>query len=238
MSPSRKARLAELFAKPFAHRGLHGAGIIENSRAAFRAAIEAGHGIELDVQAAEYGFAYVFHDYDLDRLSEGHGPIADLEPEQIETIKLRGTDETIPPLKEILSLIGGRAPILIEVKARGPAYHQLCSDVCNAIWDYKGGVAVMSFNPRVGHWFARHFPQFLRGLVVTEQDKQGWRGAVERRLSKWWAKPDFLAYDIRDLPSAFAAASGLPVGTWTVRTEAQRTTAAAHADQIIYERPA
>jgi glycerophosphoryl diester phosphodiesterase len=96
----------------------------------------------------------------------------------------------------------------------------------------------MSFNPEVGAWFARHAPHVLRGLVVTEHGKKGLRGRIERRLFLWRARPDFLAYDVRDLPSRFASrarARGLPVFTWTVRTDSDRARAAAHADQIIFE---
>ena len=236
-SPSRRARLAELFAKPFAHRGLHGAGIIENSRGAFRAAIRAGHGIELDVQAAQHGEPVVFHDYELTRLTGKRGLVADLETEELEQIGLRGTNESIPTLEAILNLIGGQIPLLIEVKTKSRAYHQLCYWTDSLLRQYDGPVGVMSFNPRVGHWFAKHAPDVLRGLVATEEGDPC-RGRLKRWLSCKWSKPDFLAYDIRDLPSRFAAASGLPVATWTVRTEAQQATAAAHADQIIYEVPA
>jgi hypothetical protein len=100
-----------------------------------------------------------------------------------------------------------------------------------------GAVGVMSFNPEVGAWFARHAPARLRGLVVTEQGK-GLKGMVERPLALWRSRADFLAYDIRDLPSRFAdaqRASGMPVLTWTVRTIADRARAAEHASQIIYE---
>jgi glycerophosphoryl diester phosphodiesterase len=96
----------------------------------------------------------------------------------------------------------------------------------------------MSFNPEIGHHFARQAPQLLRGLVVTEQ-KKGLRGLVERPLALWRSRADFLAYDIRDLPSRFAdaqRAKGTPVLTWTVRTPADRARAAEHASQIIYEK--
>jgi glycerophosphoryl diester phosphodiesterase len=234
LSPLRQTRLDALFAKPFAHRGLHGRGILENSRAAFRAAIQAGHGIELDVQATEIGEAIVFHDYALDRLTDEQGCVADLSIEQARAIRLRSSEETIPTLEEVLHLIDGRAPLLIEVKTKSPAYYQLCHWIEGCLQQYSGPVGVMSFNPRVGAWFARHYPERLRGLVVTEEGIPR-RGRLKRRLSLWWSRADFLAYDIRDLPSAFAAASGLKIGTWTVRTEAQRATAAQHADQIIYE---
>jgi uncharacterized protein len=237
-SPSRQSELAELIAKPFAHRGLHGRAGPENSRGAFAAAIAAGDGIELDVQASAEGAAIVFHDDALDRLTGAAGPICGLAAAEIARIRLRDSDETIPALDEVLKLIDGRAPLLIEVKARGGRHRPLCASVAAALADYPGPVAVMSFNPRVGHWFARHRPRVLRGLVVTEQDKPKLRGRIERALSLRWARPDFLACDIRDLPSHFAAGAGLPVLTWTVRGAAERARAAAYADQIIYEAPA
>jgi glycerophosphoryl diester phosphodiesterase len=95
----------------------------------------------------------------------------------------------------------------------------------------------MSFNPEVSRWYAGHAPLVTRGLVVTEAGRR-WRGHVERRLALWRARPDFLAYDVRDLPSRFAARArrrGLPVFTWTCRGEEQVTRARANADQIIYE---
>jgi len=240
-SKSRQAELQALGARPFAHRGLHGGGRIENSRAAFAAAIEGGFGIELDVQAALYGEPIVFHDNRLDRLTGSTGPLAELEADAVTAIALTGSTEKIASLAEILSLVAGRTPLLIEVKARGPAYHQLCYWVEGELQTYSGPVGVMSFNPQVGHWFARHAPQRLRGLVVTEQGKGKWRGRMERNLALWRARPDFLAYDIRDLPSetsAFARFEGRPVYTWTVRTDDDRSRAAEHADQIIFEQPA
>ena len=234
MSPLRATRLDELFAKPFAHRGLHGAAIIENSRAAFRAAIDAGHGIELDVQASGDCEAIVFHDYELGRLTDAQGRLAEMSAAALRAIPLKREAEGLPTLADILALIDRRAPLLIEVKSPGRRVAALSGAVARALEPYIGPVAVRSFNPSIPRWFARHRPEVLRGLVVTEEGRPR-RERLKRKLSLWWSKADFLAYDIRDLPSAFAAASGLKVGTWTVRTEAQRATAAAHADQIIYE---
>ena len=237
MSPSREAELRRLTARPFAHRGLHGQGRIENSRAAFEAAIEARHGIELDVQASRDGQAVVFHDERLDRLTGQSGAVCVLARAELERIRLRDSDETIPSLAEIMALIAGRAPLLIEVKAPGREVGALSRAVADALSGYDGPVAVMSFNPEVGHWFARHQPDRLRGLVVTEKGRK-WRGWVARRLALWRSRADFLAYDIRDLPSAFAESAqrrGLRVLTWTVRTLSDRARAAEHADQIIYE---
>jgi glycerophosphoryl diester phosphodiesterase len=239
-SPSRRNRLTGLISRPFAHRGLHGAGRIENSRAAFEAAIAAGRGIELDVQGAADGTAMVFHDAQLERLTEASGPLLARSADELRRIRLRGSDETIPTLEEVLALIGGRAPLLIEVKAPGRDASGLSRAVAHLLERYTGAVAVMSFNLEVGHWFARHAPETLRGLVVTQAGRR-WRGSVARHLAAWRARPDFLAYDIRDLPSGFAAAQrakGLPVLTWTCRSVADWARAGEHADQIIYEEPA
>jgi glycerophosphoryl diester phosphodiesterase len=181
----------------------------------------------------------VFHDYDLERLTDGFGAVRTLGAAELRRIRFRGSDETIPTLEEILALIGGRTPLLIELKSPGRRVAQLCRAVRHALDDYRGPVAVMSFNPEIGHIFARQAPQLLRGLVVTEQGK-GWRGRVERPLALWRSRADFLAYDIRDLPSRFAGAQrarGMPVLTWTVRTPADRARAAEHDSQIIYENP-
>ena len=237
MSPSRETELRQLIARPFAHRGLHGPGRIENSRAAFQAAIAARHGIELDVQISGDGQAVVFHDEWLHRLAVDEGMVRARTVAELARIRLRDSDETIPSLPEILALIDGRAPLLIEVKAPNREVGALCRAVSDALKVYSGPVAVMSFNPEVGRWFAKYDPARLRGLVVTEKGRP-WRGGLKRRLSLWRSKADFLAYDIRDLPSRFAEAArrkGLKVTTWTVRTMADRARAAEHADQIIYE---
>jgi glycerophosphoryl diester phosphodiesterase len=222
---------------PFAHRGLHGPGVVENGLAAFDAAVAAGHGVELDVQLSRDGEAMVFHDYELDRLTGEAGAVASRTSAELGVIAYRDGERGIPTLPRALRLIAGRVPLLIEVKSRNRRIAPLCEAVRRALDDYGGAVGVMSFNPEVGRWFARHAPEVLRGLVVSEAGKKGLRGRIERRLSRFRSHADFLACDIRDLPSRFAATAGLPMFTWTVRSEADRARAAAHADQIIYEAP-
>ena len=236
----RRSRLAGLISRPFAHRGLHGRGIPENSRAAFDAAIAAGRGIELDVQASADGRAMVFHDERLDRLAAAAGAVAARTAGELGAIRLKGSAETIPTLDEVLALVGGRTGLLIEVKAPGRRADGLSGAVERALRGYKGPVAVMSFNPEVGRWFAVHAPATLRGLVVTEKGRRRRDGLV-RRLAAWRVRPDFLAYDIRDLPSTFAAAQrslGRPILTWTCRSDSDWARAGEHADQVIFEMPA
>jgi glycerophosphoryl diester phosphodiesterase len=241
--PPAPSRVAFLVAQPYAHRGLHGSGIVENSRAAFAGAIAAGHGIELDIQVSSDGEPFVFHDDRFERLTDESGGIGERRGAEVARIQLRGTNETIPRLSEILALVGGRVPILIEVKSSPYPMGAVCLAIRRLLEGYAGRVAVMSFNPDVGRWFNEHAPRVVRGLVVTEQGERkglGWlKGVLARQLSLIRAKPDFLAYDIRDLPqSSFARAQrkrGLPVLTWTVRTAVHERAATAHADEIIYE---
>jgi glycerophosphoryl diester phosphodiesterase len=238
LSPFRKAepprRPDWLAARAYAHRGLHGAERPENSRAAFAAAIAADFGIELDVQASLGGTAFVFHDDRLDRLAEGQGPLARRHPEELATIRLRGSDETLPTLPDVLAQIAGRTPVLIEIKS-GHATRALCGSVRAALDAYRGPAAIMSFHPGAVGWFARRAPHVIRGLVISEEGKNR---RFARSVGLCCARPDFLAYDIRSLPSAFAArqrARGLTLLSWTVRTPREAGTAALHADQIIHE---
>ena len=142
-SRSRQAELTRLAARPFAHRGLHGPSRPENSRAAFEAAIAAGSGIELDVQASRDGEAMVFHDYDLDRLTAAHGRTADLTGAELGALALSGTAETIPSLAQVLALIGGRTPLLIEVKSPDRHVVPLCRAVAAALEEGSGPIGIM-----------------------------------------------------------------------------------------------
>ncbi len=243
--PPQAERVAFLGAQAFAHRGLHDGKLVENSREAFRRAIAAGVGIELDVQSAKGGEPFVFHDATLERLTAHTGVVGAHLAQQLDAIKLKGSDETIPRLAEILALVEARVPILIEVKIKSRHVGLFCLGIRRVLEGYQGRFAIMSFNPEVGRWFAQHAPKMVRGLVVTqEQERGGWRmlrGRAIRHLAMWRAKPDFLAYDIRDLPASFPAqqrARGLKVLTWTVRTSEQESRALAHADEIIFERTA
>tara|TARA_R110002124_G_scaffold321_1_gene1291 strand:- start:163 stop:924 length:762 start_codon:yes stop_codon:yes gene_type:complete len=233
-------RVAFLTGQPYAHRGLHGDGVLENSPAAFEAAIKLGHGIECDVQAAEDGRAFVFHDYELDRLTAQSGLIGKLRADDIDGIQLNGGHGKIPRLRETLAQVDGRVPILIEIKSRNMLVGPLCLSVRRALEGYGGKAAVMSFNPLVGAWFRKNAAHVVRGLVVTEEGSNNWRGRIARHRNLWTAQPDFLAYDIRDLPSRFAAsqrARGLPVVTWTVRSAEQEKSASLYADEPVYELP-
>jgi glycerophosphoryl diester phosphodiesterase len=223
----------------YAHRGLHGDGAPENSPTAFARAIEGGFGIECDVQRSGDGHALVFHDWELDRLTGEIGAVSDRTVGELTKVTLSGCSDQIPTLRDVLRQIGGRVPLLIEVKSKVERrVNSFCLAVRRDIEGYDGQVAVMSFDPRVSHWFRKHAPHIVRGLVVTEEDSRTFSGTFKRHVSLWHAKPDFLAYDIRDLPSAFAGAQrkrGLPLLTWTVRSAELRERANEFADAPIAE---
>jgi glycerophosphoryl diester phosphodiesterase len=243
--PPTPSRIAFLAKQPYAHRGLHSPSIVENSRAAFTAAIALGHGIELDVQSARDGEAFVFHDDRLDRLTFASGDIVKTAAEALDRTQLRGSHEMIPRLAEILALVRGQVPLLIEIKAAESKVGLLCLSVRRALEGYRGDVAIMSFNPKVVAWFSRRAPRVTRGLVISDQGAMGlWQSTKQqalRRIGFWQSAPDFLAYDVRDLPSGFASVQrrrGLPILTWTVRTALEERIALGSADEIIYEKPA
>ena len=235
-------RVHWLKAQRFAHRGLHGPTIVENSRAAFQAAIDRGFGIELDVQASRDGEAFVFHDRDLDRLADASGRLGARQSPELDKIRLQGSDEMIPRLTDIIQLIDGRVPLLVEVKTGRRDIAPLCQSVRRALAGAAGPVAVMSFDPAVPRWFRQNMPDMVRGLVVTEDgphalpDKA--RAALGRHRDLWAARPDFLAYDVVYLAGGFVQRQrrrGVPILSWTIRSAADREQVRRYADAPIFE---
>lgn len=216
------AQVGWLRGQTYAHRGLHGAGVPENAPSAFALAIARGLGIECDVQRTSDGQAVVFHDWDLDRLTGESGPVIERPASELARITLTGSADRIPTLRQFLDQVGGRVPVLIEVKSRADLHAApLCLAVRRALEGYRGQVAVMSFDPRVSRWFARHSPHIPHGLVVTENGNRTLPALIRLYLAFWQGKPQFLAWDVRDLPSPFVTAQrkrGFPVLTWTVRS--------------------
>ena len=232
-------RVAWLGRQEYAHRGVHDEQVVENSPSAFAEAISRGMGIECDVQKSRDGRAMVFHDWSLERLTPLSGRVAKRDAAELEQVPLRGTGDCIPTLERMLAQVAGRVPLLVEIKSkkdRSPI--PLCLAVHRALEGYVGDVSVMSFDPRVPRWFRANSPGPVRGLVVTEENARGLRGWLKRQCTLWHGKPEFLAYDVRDLPSRFASAQqarGLPLLTWTVRSPALRERATLHADAPIAE---
>lgn len=223
----------------YAHRGLHGAGVPENSLAAAEGAIAAGLGIECDIQLSADNVPMVFHDWELERLTGATGMAASRTADELEALNLQGTYQHPMRLAHFLDLVAGRVPLLIEIKSL-PGFNiaNCCTEVSRVLANYSGPFAVMSFDPRMGAWVRKHEPAFVRGLVGTDTFDHGflsaWRapGALEQ------ADPDFLAIDIRDLPNALTdlwRAERRPLLSWTIRSPHLRRRALGCVDALIAE---
>ncbi|MBV7410810.1 glycerophosphodiester phosphodiesterase family protein [Maritimibacter sp. DP1N21-5] len=251
MTPS--VPLPDAFLKaPIAHRAYHdkARGRPENAPAAIRAALEAGYGIEVDIQPSRDGVPMVFHDYDLGRLTHETGPVAQRTSSDLRAIRLKDSRETIPTLAEVLEMVGGRAPLLIEIKdqdgALGPNVGPLEAAVAAALMDYEGPVAVMSFNPHAVAALARLAPHIPRGLTTCAFAEDDWPLVKADRLAELAAIPDydrvgasFISHDATDLsaaPVSALKARGVPVLCWTVKSLAQETQARDIADNVTFER--
>lgn len=233
-------RVGFLTRTPFANRGLHGTRYVENSRAAVEAAVAHGYGVKVDVQFSLDGMAYVIADSTLDRLTESSGQVRHYASKQLSQIKLAGTDETLPKLDEILGLVAGRAPVLVELKAVEGHVSQLCVAVRHAIESYRGEAAVTSLHGEVSRWFASHGERVTRGLMLSDSSIYAKEEGSEKVQALWRAKPEFLVFDIADLPNRFALRQrkrGIPILTWTVASAEQQAIAAECADQMIFEAP-
>ncbi len=237
--------------KPLAHRALHDVadGRPENSRAAIRAAIARGYGIEIDLQASRDGAAMVFHDYDLGRLTPETGPLRQRDAATLAQIPLRGGDEGIPALPEILGLVAGRVPLLIELKDQhgqmGRTDGTLERATAAALAGYDGPVAVMSFNPNMVIEMAARAPDVPRGIVTCAYSPADWPLLREETRARLRAIPDFAAagasfvsHDVTDLANPRLAelrAQGAAILCWTVRSAEAEAKARQVADTITFE---
>ncbi len=235
--------------RPFTHRALHGPGRPENSRAAVRAAVAAGYGIEIDVQLSADGAAMVFHDYALDRLTGDRGPVRQRSAAELAAIRLTGGDEGVPTLPEVLAEVAGRVPLVIEIKdqdgAMGPNVGPLEAAVAAALRDYAGPVATMSFNPHAVAEMARLLPDRPRGLTTSHFPPADWPTVPEARRAELRGMPDldrvgasFISHEAKDLASpvvAAARASGRAVLCWTIRSPAAEAEARRFADSVTFE---
>ncbi len=195
---SRREEAAAFMPTPYAHRGLHGGGIPENSLAAFSAAVEAGFGIELDVQLSSDGAVMVFHDEDLARMTGKDASLCALTAAELGELRLSGTEEHIPTLAEVLSLVGGKAPLLVEIKPHH-ALAELCEKTAALLDEYGGPYMIESFHPLAVNWFRKNRPAVVRGQLSSRLFVKGKRTAsmflVQNLLLNFLARPDFIAFD-------------------------------------------
>jgi len=239
------------FLRPIAHRGLHNAkrGIVENTGPAFEAAIAKSYGIECDVRPAADGLPVVFHDEALSRLVAGRGPVAKVTERQLQSLRHRVGGAPILTFGELLELVSGRVPLLVEIKSEWhPPQKSFLTKLAAAANAYRGPIALMSFDPAVMALVRTLAPKLPRGMISGSYIGSGWwsrkisakRGAALRDLLESGpVAPDFYAYDVNALPTPVTEyarlVQGLPLFTWTVRTAKQRRIAASSADAMIFE---
>lgn len=210
---SRKRQIRPFLHTMFAHRGYHciEKGIPENSIPSFRAAISHGYGIELDVHLTSDGKLVVFHDDDLSRICGRPETIESLPLKELQSCRLQNTNETIPLFTDVLSLVGGQVPLLIELKIPKSSLG-ICEKTWEILKNYNGPYMVQSFNTLGIWWFRRHVPHVLRGQLssnlTADHLPEPWilTFVVKHLLGNVLGRPDFISYKLatfRCLKSGF-----------------------------------
>lgn len=220
--------LSELRRWSYAHRGLHDSQKPENSMAAFRAALQRGYGIELDVHLLKDGTLAIMHDSDLKRTTGREGAMEELTLQDLKNYPLGGTQEVIPTLRQVLDLFNGKAPLIIELKTANGNAALLTEAVCRMLSDYPGPYCIESFDPRCIRYLRKHYPQLIRGQLSEnslKRDKHhSWfvRFVCTYYLENFLTLPDFIAYRFEDRETTSNTLCrrlwGLQGVSWTIRT--------------------
>lgn len=244
---SRKREMRRYRHTMFAHRGYHclEKGIPENSMAAFRAALNRGYGIEIDLHLTKDGRLVVFHDDTLERMCGRPDIIERLTYKELKTCRLCGTSETIPTFEDVLSLVEGRVPLLIELKIPDSSL-QICEKAYQRLRQYSGPCLIQSFNTLGIRWFRLHAPQILRGQLSSNLTrdplKEAWllRFMVKHLLANFLGRPDFISYNLNDLPIInvwiLKHIFNIPVAVWTLNTPDMLYRGKQYFDMQIFEK--
>ena len=224
---------------PIAHRGLHSKNVPENSLAAFSKAIEKGYAIELDVQQLSDDTIVVFHDETLARMTGNDGYIKYLHKEDLKALSLKGSKEHIPTFEQVLKLVDGKVPLLIEVKN---AYKvgKLEQALIDALKNYNGEFAVQSFNPYSLSYFKKHAPNILRGQLAGSfnGEKLGWFKKILLRKMKLnkVSVPHFINYEASTLPNRYVKRfKDLPLLAWVVKSKEEYLKVVKYCDNVVFE---
>jgi glycerophosphoryl diester phosphodiesterase len=238
-----------LTARPIAHRGFHSKtlGLIENTIAAATAAIAKNYAIECDIQRSKDGEAMVFHDFTLERLMRAEGRLDDFSAGEIGRFAFRNCDQSIASLQAFLAAIGGRVPLIVEIKSRFDGDLRLAERAVVVVAEHGGPVCLKSFDPLILAHIRAAGVACPLGLVAQAHYEAGdWpeltpeqRAALTDLRDFPLVQPDFLSWHVGDLPHAIPqlcrSGIGMPVVTWTVRSQSDLARAKTWADQIIFE---
>ena len=238
--------LEEMKGVKFAHRGLHSATVPENSMSAFKLAKASGFGIELDIRLTKDGELIVFHDGTLERMCNTEGKVVDYTYEELSHLSLAGTTETIPLFSDVLKLIDGAVPLLIEMKCFKGEENGVAEKLHELIKDYQGKYIVESFNPFTLRTFKRLMPQVPIGFLGTRYSlSQKYKRSplhflLQRLYFNFLMRPSFIAYE----KDGFAEPNLIYVRkkfmpaliAWTIKSEEEERDAIAHGfDTVIFE---
>ncbi|MBQ8322056.1 MAG: glycerophosphodiester phosphodiesterase [Clostridia bacterium] len=241
--PIRNDRINGFISNRFAHRGLHSAGVPENSMAAFKAAVDHGFGIELDVRLSKDGELMVFHDDDLERVVGSRGSVIDFTADELADMSLMGTGEGIPRFADVLKMVDGRVPLLVEIKEM-PNDSSVSVAAANMLKEYKGPYIIESFNPLSLMRVARILPKVPRGILSQRylnypQYRAPLYLALQALLLNRLCKPTFVAYHHQHASSIslkLARLLGATTYAWTVRSPEEESVAFANGfDSVIFE---
>ena len=226
-----------LTARPIAHRGLHdgNVGCWENTRTAFERAIAHGFAIECDVHLAADGVPVVIHDDALGRLTGQDGYVWQRSAAELGALRVGSTADRVPTLAEVIELVAGRVPLVVELKGVPGHDDGFVGAVGRLLRAYSGPAAIMSFD----HWLIRRFrfdaPGVPAGLTAWGETE----ALIEAHFAMLAHDLAFVSYDVTALPNRFVSfvrqRLGMPVITWTVRDEAAVARTASHADQMTFE---
>lgn len=232
---------APFMGRNIAHRGLHKTdkSVPENSLAAFRNAVDNGYGVELDVRLSADGRLMVFHDEDLERMCHVKGRVEDMTYLELRRLRLAGSEEGIPLLSQVLELIDGKAPAILELKGT-QRREELCGHVYDMLRCYRGQVCVESFDPLIVRWWRKNAPEVLRGqLSCTADSFSEGTGRLQalvmsNLLLNFLGRPQFIAYGVcrrKPLLVRLCEKLGAMKVTWTSRDWA----AEEYSDTVIFE---
>lgn len=230
----------------YAHRGLYGNGIPENSMTAFKAALDHGYGIELDVHLLKDGNLAVIHDSLLNRTTGQPGRVEDLTTEDLKNYRLEGSDETIPEFMDVLTLYHGKAPLIIELKPADGNHAALTETTCRMLKSYPGAYCLESFDPRCIRWLRKNQPDVIRGVLAYDYVHSRsnlpdyLKFLLTHYLMNFQCVPDFIAYQYKDRKATVSnplcrklwKAQGV---SWTLQTMEEYNTAVAEGWIPIFE---
>lgn len=241
---SKREEIKKIIKTKYAHRGLHGPGRAENSLSAFEAAVKMGFGIELDVRLSSDGELVVFHDDTLERVTKESGRVDSKTAKQLSEIKLCGTEDTIPIFKDVLRLVNGRVPLLVEIKEDAGKYG-VTKKTVEALKEYKGDFIIESFNPLSLRVIRNEMPDVLRGLLsqnfLTEKRyRNPLYFLLQNLMMNVICRPDFIAFNHAHYKNPALKLTrdmfGAATFAWTVRSKEEETAAYENGfNTVIFE---